>query len=123
MLPVDDPDDHAAFFGRAVADAGALDATAHAGVLRVAVDVLHRVERLAEAAHAFAHHLAGGKAIARVEDVARADLPPVHADALGQHPHDAFDGEVPLVGAEATHRAARRVVRVDGAGLHRHARH
>ena len=81
------------------------------------VDVLDRVERLANAADALAHDLAGAELVAGIEDVSLADVPAVHADRLGQHVHDAFHRELRLVAAEAAHRAAVRIVRVDGLGL------
>ena len=54
-----------------------------------------------------------------VERVAPADLPAVDADLLGEQVEHALDREVRLVDAEAAHRAARRVVRVDGASPRR----
>ena len=106
-----------AAFDRAVAEAGALDAAADALVSGALVDVFDRVERLANAADAFAHHLAGSELVARIEDVPFADVPAVHADLLGQHVHDAFHRELRLVAAEAAHRAGVRVVGVDRLGV------
>src|SRR6185503_20610988 len=110
--------DVAAFDG-AVAEPGALHAAADALVLGALVDVLHGVERFARAAHALAHDLPRAVLIARVNDVAVAYVPAVDADALGDQVHDAFHRELRLVGAEAAHRAAVRVVRVDGFRLDR----
>ena len=45
------------------------------------------------------------------------NVPPVDAHAFGQHVHDAFERELGLVAAEATHGAAVRIVRVYGLGL------
>ena len=66
---------------------------------------LHRVQRLANAADAVAHDLAGPELVAGVQDVSLADVPAVHADLLGQHVHHAFHRELRLVAAEAAHRA------------------
>ena len=87
------------------------------------VDVLDGVERLANAADALAHHLAGPELVAGIEDVPLADVPAVHADLLGQHVHDAFHRELRLVAAEAAHRAGVRVVGVDRLGVDVDVRH
>ncbi len=52
----------------------------------------------------------------------RADLDPVDADGVGQLVHQRLVRERGLHAAEAAHRAARRVVRVDAAGVDVHAR-
>src|SRR6185312_12561494 len=51
--------------------------------------------------------------VAWIQEVPFAYVPAIHADALRQAIHDAFHGELRLVAAEATHRAAGRIVRVD----------
>ncbi len=57
----------------------------------------------------------GGKSIARIENIALADVVAVDADLFGQPIEDAFDGERRLVGAEPTHRSAGWIIGVDGA--------
>ena len=54
------------------------------------------------------------KHVADCERVAVADLPGVEADLLGEQVEAALDGEAGLVGAEAAHGAARRIVGVGG---------
>ena len=83
---------------------------------------LHGFERFAEAER-LVEQLAGGEGFAGFENVAVADVVAVDADALGQPIEQAFDGEGRLIGAEAAHRAAGRVVRVDGERFHVDRRH
>ena len=108
--------DRAAVLGDAVADAGVLEAAGDARERRVAVGVLDGEQRPLEA-DAGAEQLPGRRAVARVERVAPADLPAVDPDQLGELVEHALHREVRLVDAEAAHRAARRVVRVDGRRL------
>src|SRR6185503_19937011 len=114
--------DVAAFDG-AVAEPRALHTAADTLVRGALVDVLHGVERLARTAHALAHDLPRAVLIARVADVAVAYVPAVDADALGDQVHDAFHRELRLVGAEAAHRAAVGIIRVDGFRLDRDRGH
>ena len=108
--------------GDAVADAGVLDAAgdARAPGRLVPSRTASRVCRMPQPV---VHPLAGGEEVARVEDVAVADVVAVEADPLGEPVEHALDGERGLVGAEAAHRAARRVVGVDGARLDVDVRH
>ena len=57
------------------------------------------------------------KASTGTKHVALADVVAVDADLFGEDVHDALDGEMGLVGAEAAHRAARGIIREDGFGL------
>ena len=98
--------------GDAVADAGVLVAAGDPGVTRAAIGVADGEQRLLEP-DAGAELLARAGAVADVERVAPAHLPAVDPDALGEHVEHALHREVRLVDAEAAHRAARRVVRVD----------
>ena len=116
------PQDRAPVLRDAVADARVLDAAGDPGVPGAAVRVANGEERLLEA-DARAELLARPEPVADVERVAPADLPAVDADLLGQQVEDPLDREVRLVGAEAAHRAARRVVRVDRLRLDVHVRH
>ena len=61
--------------------------------------------------------------VAHLERVPPADLPGVDADLLGQHVDAALHGEGRLVGAEAAHRAAGRIVGVDRDRLDVDVRH
>ena len=86
------------------------------------VGVLHGFERFAEAER-LVEQLAGGERFARLENVAVADVVAVDADFFGEAIEQAFDRERRLVRAEAAHRAAGRVVRVDGERFHVDRRH
>ena len=110
------PQDHAAVLGDAVPDAGVLQAAGDPRERRVAVGVLDGEEGALEP-DAGAEQLAGRRAVAGVEGVAPADLPAVDPDELGERVQHALHREVRLVDAEAAHRAAGRVVRVDGGRL------
>ena len=68
-------------------------------------------------------NLAGGERFARLQNVAIANVVAVDADLLGQPIEQAFDRERRLIRAEAAHRAAGRVVRVDGERFHVDRRH
>ena len=57
-----------------IAQAGALDSTADAGVLGVPVDVLYGFERFSCAANALPHDLASAVLIAGIEDVSLANV-------------------------------------------------
>src|SRR5262249_10509327 len=118
----DDVNLDVAAFDRPVAEPGAFHAARDTLVFRVLVDVLHRVERLARAAHALAHDLPGAVLIAWVADIAVTHVPAIDADALRDQVHHAFHRELRLVAAEATHRAGIRVVGVDGLGVDRNGR-
>src|SRR6185436_14852620 len=113
----DDANDDVAAFDRAVSKTRALDPAADALVFRALVHVLDGVQRFANTANALAHDLPGPQRIAGVQNISLADVPPIHADLLGQHVHDAFHRELRLVAAKAAHRPGVRVVRVDGLGL------
>ncbi len=120
---VKDADGDVAELGRAVPEAGALDSTSDALVFRGLINLLHSLERFPHAADAFPHDLTRGERVSGVEDVPFADVPVIHADLVGEDVHHAFHGELRLVAAEPTHRAARRIVRVDGARLDVDVRH
>ena len=75
---------------------------------------LDRVEADLGAAAAVVHDLAGAPHVAGVDHVALADLPTVDADQLGEPIEHALHRELRLVGAEATERAADRVVGAHG---------
>ncbi len=108
--------DRTAVLGQAVADARVLGAAGDARVARGPVLVAHREQRVLEA-DAGPQLLPRPEAIALGDGVAPAHLPAVDADRLGEPVEQPLDGEVGLVGTEAAHRAGRRVVRVDRAGL------
>ena len=78
----------------------------------LAVRVLDGAQRALQA-DARAEQLPGRRAVARIERVAPADLPAVDPDELGERVEHALHREVRLVDAEAAHRAAGWVVRVD----------
>ncbi len=79
-------------------------------------DVLHGEERLLEADRG-RERLPGRPVVARLEGVPPPDLPAVEAHLPGEHVERALHREVRLVRAEAAHRPAGRVVRVDGQRL------
>ena len=62
------------------------------------------------------------KASPGIQDITLANVPAIDAHAFGEHIHDAFHGEVRLVGAEAAHGAAGRIVGEHGLGLGIHVR-
>ncbi len=66
--------------------------------------------------------LAGDVAVALDEAVLLPELHPIHAEAVGELVHECLVGERRLHAAEAAHRAARRVVRVDAVRVDRHVR-
>ena len=106
----------------AVADPGVLDPAGDSSVAGALVHLPHGLQGLPDPA-ALRHDLAGGKPIAGTQDVALPDVVSVDPDLLGQQVHDPLDRERGLVGAEAAHRAARRVVRVDRLRLDVDVRH
>src|SRR5204862_1097320 len=112
-----DTDLYVSALDRPVAETSALDAAADPFVLRGLVRALDGLERLANAANALAHDLAGAERVAGIENVSIADVPSVHADPLGEDIHHAFHRELRLVAAEAAHRARVRIVRVHRLGV------
>ena len=117
-----DFDEHPAGVFEPVTDPGVLDAAGDARFRRRLVCLAHRLEGLSDAA-ALVHQLAGGEAIARVENIALADVVAVEPDLFGESVEDALHGEGGLVGAESAHGAARWVVGVDRLRLDGHIRH
>src|SRR4029079_18790741 len=92
-----------------ISDARALDAAADPGVFRALVNVLHRFERLPDAA-ALAHDLAGAEGVTGRQAISHENVVAVDSDFFGENVHDPFDREVGLIGAEAAHRSAGRIV-------------
>ena len=68
-------------------------------------------------------HLAGRQRVARRERVQQPELDGVDPERGGELVHLRLAGEARLHGAEAAHRAARRVVRVDAGRLDQRVRH
>ena len=68
-------------------------------------------------------HLAGRQRVAGRERVQEAQLDRVDPERRGELVHLRLGGEAGLHGAEAAHRAARRVVRVDAGRLDQRVRH
>ena len=110
------------YSGIAVADAGVLDAAGDARVARAAVGVAHGEQRLASARRR-------GRASGRCRSGRRrrarcaSGSPSRRCRPARRAGRAALDREVRLVDAEAAHRAARRVVRVDGERLDVDVRH
>ena len=107
----------------AVADACALDAAADARIFRALVDILDGFETAPDARGARPHDLAGGESIAGVQNISLTNIPAVYADFFGEDIHDAFDGEMSLIGAEAAHGAAGGIICEDSLGFDIHVRH
>jgi hypothetical protein len=110
------PEDGAAEFRDAVADARVLGAAGDPDVASAAIRVAHGEQGPFEP-DARSQSLAGREPVALLERVAPADLPAVEAHLLRQPIEAAFDRERRLRNAEPAHRAARRVVGVDGPRL------
>jgi hypothetical protein len=103
--------------GHPVADAHVLDAARNASILSAFVRILYRFERLAQSER-FGEKLACRERLARLQDIALPDVVAVDADALGQPVQKSFDRKRGLIRAKPAHRAAGRVIRVDGKRFH-----
>src|SRR3974390_793965 len=94
----------------AIADTGAFDTAANARVFGALVDVFDGFQTAPQSQDTLAHDLAGGERISRIQDIALANVPAIDAHAFGKQVHNAFDGEMCLVGAEAAHGPAGGIV-------------
>ncbi len=116
------PEHCAAELDDAVPDPRVLQAAGDAGEARLPVGVAHGEQRLLQA-DARAEPLPGAGAVSLAEHVPEADLPAVDPDLLREQVEDPLDREVRLADTEAAHRAAGRVVGIDGPRLDVDVRH